>query len=147
MTATDPAWSRAEDGWKCPRCHKRFIKPGLSHSCAIIALDDHFLGRPRSRQLFDALTATIETAGGPFRLSIAKTRIGLINGITFAAIMPRKNHLRFHFLLKRRLDSNRVVKLEYYDPWYVHVLELHAESELNDELRIWLREAWLLGVR
>lgn len=147
MPDSDVVWSRTADGWKCPRCQKRFIKPGLSHSCAIIALDEHFAGRPRSRQLFDALTSTIEKAGGPFRLSIAKTRIGLINGITFAAIMPRKNHLRFHFLLKRRIDSERVVKLEYYEPWYVHILELHEESELDEELRSWLGEAWKLGVR
>lgn len=140
-------WLPVDGRWQCPACGKQFVRAGLSHSCTTLTLDHHFAERPRAGELFHALRTMIEDVGGPFRLSIARTRIGLINGITFGAVMPRKDWLRFHFLLQRRLDSPRVVKVEHYPPWYLHLLELRDESEIDDELRGWFRESCSLGRR
>lgn len=67
--------------------------------------------------------------------------------MTFAAVMPRKSYLRSHFLLRRRLDSPRVVRIDHDEPWYVHTLELHDEAGLDAELLGWLGESRRLSLR
>ncbi len=141
------AWLPVGGRWQCPDCGKQFVKPGLSHSCGQVSLEQHFAQRPRARALFNALCDTLQKAGGPFRLSVAKTRIGLINGITFAAVMPRKDFVRFHILLLRRLESARPVRIDHFPPWFVHTFELRDAHELDADMRGWLREAWSLGLR
>ena len=133
--------------WQCPACNKRFAQNGQSHSCTTIALDEHFRDRPRVRELFDAFCRALEEVGGPFRLSVARTRIGIITGITFAAIMPRREFLRAHFLLTRRLDSDRFVRIDHFAPYFVHVLEIHDPNDLDAELRAWLKESYALASR
>ncbi len=79
------------------------------------------------------------------RLSIAKTRIGLIINITFTAIMPRKHHLRAHILLRREVDSVRVIRVDNGPPHWVHYFEIRNETDLNNELRTRLLEAYQVG--
>ena len=149
MPAPPPAeaWVRAGARWECPACGKQYPRRGQGHSCVVVTLDEHFASRPRARELFDALRAAIEDAGGPVRLSIAKSRIGFINGITFAAAMPRQRSLRAHFVLLRELDSPRFIKVEHVPPWWVHTVSLDDPSQLDAELRVWLRESRQLGRR
>ncbi|MBI1902103.1 MAG: hypothetical protein HYS13_13455, partial [Planctomycetia bacterium] len=138
-------WKKNRAGWQCPGCGKTFIQRGLWHSCGAYTLADHFRGRPRARKLFEAFRAFVKDAGGPFRLSIAKTRIGFIRGITFSGAIVRKDYLRSGFLLLRRLRSPRFVKVEHFPPYYVHYVEIRDASDLDDELRAWAREAYAVG--
>jgi hypothetical protein len=128
--------------WRCPECGKTFAQRGQSHSCTVVPLGHHFENRPQARTLFDALRAAVEKAGGPFRLSIARTRIGFIDRMTFAAVMPRKQYLRMHFVLRRQLRSPRFVRVDHVAPYWVHVLEIHAESDIDAELCRWLGESY-----
>ncbi len=79
------------------------------------------------------------------RLSVAKTRIGLITKITFAAVMPRKRYLRAHILLLRRVHSPRFVRGDHVHPYWVHFFEVRDEADLHDEMASWLREAYQVG--
>jgi uncharacterized protein DUF5655 len=81
------------------------------------------------------------------RLSVAKTRIGFITGITFATATPRKRYLRAGFLLLRRARSPRFVGVQHVTPWWAHTLEIRDEAEIDDEVRAWLREAYEVGAR
>ena len=128
-------------------CGKAFVRKGTRHSCVVVPLSAHFAARPRAEELFQRLETAIREVGGPFRLSIAKTRIGLVNGITFAAVMPRKDHIRFHFVLKRRIDSGRILRVDHYEPWFVHTLKLRTPEDLDEELLGWLGESYQLGLR
>jgi hypothetical protein len=131
--------------WRCPGCDKLYPRAGQSHSCVVVSLDDHFRNRPRARELFDAFRAAIAEVGGPVRLSVAKTRIGLITNITFAAVMPRKNYLRAHVLLRRKVDSPRFVRVEEGPPYWVHHFNIQSEADFDGELRAWLSEAYRVG--
>ena len=79
------------------------------------------------------------------RLSVAKTRIGLINMITFSAVMPRKDYLRGHILLRRKVRSSRFVRIDDVPPYWVHHFVIRDEADLDDEFRAWLRESAELG--
>ena len=93
----------------------------------------------------DAFLSAVRESGGPVRLSVAKTRIGLITGMTFAAVMPRRDYLRAHVVLRRRLRSARFLRIDRFQPYWVHVFEVHDEADLDDELRGWLRESYHVG--
>ncbi len=133
--------------WQCPDCGKAFAQAGQSHSCGQVPLDHHFTDQPRARELFDALLAAVEQEGGPVRLSIAKTRIGLITRITFAAVTPRQQYLRAHLLLRRRVASNKFIRIDEagLGGYVVHVFEIRDESDIDDELRSYLRESYRVG--
>ena len=141
------AWLPNGDMWQCPSCGKTFSQRGLSHSCTIVPLGDHFRDRPRARELFDAFCRTLQEVGGPYRLSIAKTRIGFITRMTFAAVSVRKDYLRGHFLLLRKVDSPRVLKHEHFPPYWLHQFALKNETELDAQMREWLRESHAVGSR
>ncbi len=138
-------WSRHRGQWCCPACGKLFARLGQGHSCAVVPLDHHFEDRPRARELFDAFRSAIEQTCGPVRLSVAKTRIGLITRITFAVVMPRKSYLRAHILLPRKVDSPRFLRVDDGPPHWVHHFEIRDESDLDEELRALLREAYQVG--
>jgi hypothetical protein len=137
-------WRRIGKDWECPACGKQFVQAGLRHSCTIVPLEAHFHDRPEARKLFDAYRAAIEQEG-PVRLSVAKTRIGFITRMTFAAVMPRKSFLRTHFLLRRRAESRRFTRVDYLPPYWVHVLKISDVTAIDEEVRAWLREAYRLG--
>ena len=80
------------------------------------------------------------------RLSVAKTRIGLITQITFAAVMPRKDYLRGHLLLRRKARSRRFLRVEDGPPYWVHHFVLRDEADLDADFRGWLREAYRVGM-
>jgi hypothetical protein len=138
-------WVQKGTLWQCPECKKLYQRAGQSHSCAVVSLEDHFRNRPRARELFAALRTAIEEAGGSVRLSIAKTRIGLITSITFAAVMVRKDYLRGHILMRRRVDSPRFIRVDDGPPYWVHHFVIRTETDLDDEFRTWLSEAYEVG--
>ena len=139
------AWSRAGEHWQCPACGKLFPRAGQSHSCVVVPLDHHFDNRPRARELFEAFRRVVDEAGGPVRLSVAKTRIGLITELTFAAVQPRRDYLRVHILLKRRVDAPRFVRIDNVPPYWVHHFQIRDETDLDEELRALIHEACEVG--
>jgi len=139
------AWSRDGDLWRCPSCGKLYPRAGQGHSCVIVDVAEHFVNRPRAKELFDAFCSALEKAGGPFRLSVAKTRIGIITKVTFAAIMPRKTFLRGHLLLRRRIETQRFHRVERAPNYWIHHFVIYDERDLDSEFLEWLREAWRVG--
>ncbi len=79
------------------------------------------------------------------RLSVAKTRIGLITHLTFAAVQPRRDYLRAHILLRRRVESPRFIRIDNGPPYWVHHFRIRDEADLDQELRVLLREAYTVG--
>ncbi len=146
MTAPPaPAWIPAGHLWQCPACDKRYPRAGQSHSCVVVTLDHHFRDRPQARALFDTFRAALERIGGPVRLSVAKTRIGFIGTVTFAAVIPRKDYLRAHILLNRRADSPRFHRVDAGPPYWVHHFTVESPADLDEELCAWLAEACQVG--
>jgi uncharacterized C2H2 Zn-finger protein len=136
---------RGKSLWKCPRCGRPFANRNQEHSCASQSLDEHFRGKERARELFDAFVRELSKIG-PITITTAKTRIGIQTRMIFSAVMPRKDFLRGHLVLARRRPSPRFVRIDTISPRnHVHVFELRDEAQLDPEFRTFLREAYAVG--
>ena len=131
--------------WRCPTCGQTFVTRNMPHSCQVVALDDHFAGSCL-RPVFDAFLAAAER-NGPVTVNATKSRITFQARMRFAGLdRPRRDHLRAHVVLKRRLESQRFVRVEFIPPSYcVHRFRLRDPQDVDDEVRAWLAEAYQVG--
>jgi len=135
--------------WRCPRCGRTFANRNQVHTCAPLGeLDRHFEGtEPSVRETFDRIVEAVG-ARGPFEILPEKSRIALHARMSFAAFMPRRRWLNGHLVLARRIDSARFSRIEVYSPRNVlHAFTLHAPSEVDDEFKGWLGEAYKVGIQ
>jgi hypothetical protein len=133
------------DLWRCETCGQTFVGRNMPHSCAVVALDDHFAAAPGLRPVFDAYLAAAEL-NGPVTVNATKSRITLQARMRFAAVeRPRRTHLNVHFVLTRELESERL-RVEHIPPrHYVHRLVLRTPADVDAEVRSWLAEAYAVG--
>lgn len=132
--------------WRCEKCGRDFANRNQSHACGNYELDDLFRGKPAAiRELFDAVAAEVEKIG-PVRVLPEKTRIAFQVRMSFAQVTPRMKWLDGHVVLARRLENPRFLKVETFSPHnHLHAFRLSAKSDIDDEFRDWLREAYLVG--
>jgi hypothetical protein len=132
--------------WTCPKCGKQYVARNLWHSCVVVDLETHFVGKsPRARELFDAWLAAVETTG-PVTVSVSKTRIEFMTRARFTGAVVRRDYIKSALWLKRRVDWPRFTKIEHYgrNDWGHH-FEIRDESDIDDELMALVREARLVG--
>jgi Domain of unknown function (DUF5655) len=129
--------------WRCPVCGQTFVTRNMPHSCQVVPLDDFFEGS-QLRDLFDRFVAAMP---GPVTVNATKSRITLQTRMRFAGIdRPRKRYLLANFVLTRRVESDRLARVEHIPPYYyVHRLRLHGPEDLDAELEAWLAEAYQVG--
>ena len=133
--------------WTCPACGQTFVSPNLPHSCAVVALDDHFAGSaPDVRAAFDALLAAAREHG-PVTVNVTKSRISLQARMRFAAVdAPRRDHLTGHLVLTRALPGPAVTRIEFLAPYYhLHRFRLAGPGDVGEDLRALLAEAYGVG--
>ena len=132
--------------WRCPDCRRAFANRNQSHSCGRYTLAHHFEGkRPEIRALFDAVVAAIRDIG-PVRVLPEKTRIAFQVRMSFAQVTTRQRWPDGHVVLARRLESPRFRKIETFSPRnHLHAFRLSDVSEIDDEFRAWLVEAYRVG--
>jgi hypothetical protein len=133
--------------WRCPVCGQTFVTSNMPHSCLVVPLDQHFQGRPPElRAAFDALVTAAE-ANGPVTVNATKSRITLQVRMRFAAVEPRRDHLRAHLVLKRRIDHPRLA-VEHLEPdYYLHRFKLTSPADVDAELVAWVAEAYRVGAQ
>ena len=131
--------------WICPRCGHALAGRNMWHSCGQYDLEYHFAKRlPLVRQLFDQLKAFIEDIG-PVTVEPQKTRIVFLVRVRFAGVIVQSSGLKTHFWLTRPVRDERF-KIEQYSPTtFVHVFRLSQASQLNQQLKSLLREAYAVG--
>jgi hypothetical protein len=120
----------------------------MSHGCGENTVDGFFEGKPpETRVLYDALVQLVGDLG-PFEQVPTKTRIAFMVRVRFAAVnrVRRDGSLVCHVWLKRRVESPRFTKVELLgrSDW-VHHFVLRSETDLDDELRAWMHEAYDVG--
>jgi hypothetical protein len=117
-----------------------------------LTLDEFFTGFDESRPIFDALRGVAE-AIGPVELRVSKSQIAFRHRIAFAwAWIPDR------YLHGRHAPLVLSVAFPYRHPsprWkeivepvpgrFMHHLELRAETDIDDEVRAWLTEAWTIA--
>jgi hypothetical protein len=115
-------------------------------------LDEFFAGYDESRPIFDALRAVAE-AIGPVEMRVTKSQIAFRRRAAFAWTWIPDRYLRgrhaplvLSVAFPYRHPSPRWKEIVEPAPGrFMHHLELHTETDIDDEVHAWLREAWTLG--
>jgi hypothetical protein len=117
------------------------------HGCGDYTVDGFFEGKSaRLRELYDAYVRLIEEIG-PFEQVPTKSRIAFMVRVRFAGVARlRKDGLVCGFWLKRQIESPRFTKVEHLgrSDW-IYQFVLRDESELDEEVRGWMGEAYDVG--
>lgn len=109
-----------------------------------------FKGRAAARRLFTAVRRVVLEAG-PTTLRVSKSQISFGRKRSFAWAWTPDRWLRkeasaplvLSIALRRRDRSKRWKEVVQPRPgWFMHHLELRDVTEIDDEVRAWLREAW-----
>ena len=132
--------------WRCPECEREFANRNQTHACGRHDLESHFRGKPPEiRAIFDTVVSMLGTIG-PVRVLAEKTRIAFQVRMSFAQLTPRTRWVDGHVVLARRLEHRRFRAIESLGPSsHVHHFRLTSVSEVDDELRSFLAEAYAVG--
>lgn len=114
-----------------------------------MTLDDFFAGHDDSRRLFESVKDAI-TSIGPADIRVTRSQVAFRRHTGFAFVwMPdiylgkSKVPLVLTIGLRRRDLSPRWKEIVEPAPGrFTHHLELRSESDIDDEVRLWLQEAW-----
>ena len=117
-----------------------------------MTLDELFEGQVESWRLFDALGAVVSSIGVA-DLRVTKSQIAFRRRRDFAwAWIPgrylggRTAHLVLTLGFRHRDPSPRWKQIvEPYPGRFTHHLELDSAGDVDDEVRLWLKEAWTLA--
>lgn len=117
-----------------------------------VTLDEYFSGFEMSRSIFNILLAAINSVGAT-RMDVTKSQIAFRRAKAFAwAWVPdrylhgRHAPLVLTLAFPERDESLRWKQVVEPAPGrFLHHLELYLESDIDDEVRAWLRRAWELA--
>jgi hypothetical protein len=131
--------------WECPRCGRRFANRNQWHSCARWTVGAHLAGKSAAvKRTYREFAAAVRSCG-PVKLHPAKTRIGYIARMTFAAAYVKERWVDVHLVLARRMEHERVRRIESIGGRHAHHFRLHAPADVDAELRRWIGEAYRVG--
>ncbi len=111
--------------------------------------DEFFAGHDMSRQLFEAVHQAVAEIG-PVALNVTKSQIAFRRRVAFAWVWRPGQYLRraaaplvLTFAFRSRDPSTRWKQIVEPKPGrFTHHLELYAPTDIDDEVRNWLREGW-----
>ena len=137
--------AKKEEGWRCPRCGRRFLRRPGEHSCDVRALAAHLDRASDSvRDTFAALHDALSTIG-PLNIVPVKTMILLRATANFGGVVVRRDALHVEFVLPRALSHQRIYRSERLGPdKHTHHIRLGSPSEVDGELVAWLQESYRL---
>jgi len=121
----------------------------MPHSCGRYSVAKFLSGKsPDSVALYQRFAQLVNECG-PVTLAPAKTRVGFQVRMIFAAVNKLgARGLEGHVVLPRRLKSVRFARIERMTPkCYVHHFRIESLSELDEEVKSWLQEAYEVGTQ
>jgi hypothetical protein len=121
----------------------------MPHSCGRYSVERFLKGKSDDAvKLFEHFSQAISDCG-PVKLAPAKTRIGFQVRMIFAAVNKLNDQgLEAHVVLARRLNSPRFKRIDTMSTkCYVHHFKIASVNEIDEEVREWLREAYLVGTQ
>lgn len=118
-------------------------------------VEGFFEGRPEAFRCFEAIRKEIE-AIGPVKLEVMKTQVSFASKRKFAWVwLPQmwirkrpQTSITLTFCLDREVRHPKIVEAVEPGPgkWTHHVL-IDGIEDLDDEVRLWLKEAYDFGRR
>jgi hypothetical protein len=114
-----------------------------------MTVGDHLRGRPKEVvDLYRRFARMVRELGPGVKAVPVKTGIGFMVRVRFTGVALRKGGLRVSFWVKRRIDNPRFEKVELIPPRnFVYSFHIRSPEDLDDELRVWLAEAYRVGIQ
>lgn len=114
-----------------------------------MTLDDFFAGQEESRLIFESLRSALGDIGKT-EFRVTKSQVAFRRHRAFAWAWVPSKYLRgkhaplvLTISLWRRDSSPRWKEIVKPTPGrFTHHLELNSPSDIDDEVRMWLQEAW-----
>ena len=121
----------------------------MPHSCGKYSVKKFLAGKSKHAISLYEHFSTLVLECGPVQVAPAKTRIGFQVRMIFAAVNKLSDRgLDAHVVLTRRLEGPRFRRIEMMTPrCFVHHFRVESLSELDEEVRNWLREAYQVGTQ
>ena len=103
--------------------------------------------RPNLVPIYDTLREALTGQYPDVTVKVSKSQISFYNRHLFAmASLPRRkgdDHLLVSFGLNRREGSDRILQVvEPYPGRWTHHVPVHSPAEVDQELLVWLEEAY-----
>jgi hypothetical protein len=121
----------------------------MPHSCGRYSVRKFLAGKSRDAiSLYEHFSGLVQDCG-PVQIAPAKTRVGFQVRMIFAAVNKLSDRgLDAHVVLTRRLESARFRRIDTMTPkCYVHHFRIESLSELDEEVKSWLQEAYQVGTQ
>ena len=132
--------------WRCPTCGRSFLRTRQTHSCRVVAVEDHFRSKGEARALFGRLLAAVEEAVGPCEVVALPCCLRLSSGADFLAVLPRRDRLEIRFALEEVLAHPRISASARISAAAVkHSVPIVSAEDIDDELLSWIRRAQALA--
>ena len=136
--------------WTCPKCGHNFYNKNQSHSCGSYTIEN-FLDNKTEKaiDLFCYFLSEYKKIGD-FKLHPVKTRVALLTKMRFCSINKLgKDFINVHFVLTEPYNDNlcfyRIENLA--DRFFVHHIKIHNKTEINSEVRKFMKLAYNIGNR
>jgi hypothetical protein len=133
--------------WRCPACDREFGRAHQSHVCVPgNTVDETFAGRPAGqREIYEAIITCLH-GFGPLHVDAVKIGVFLYNERKLAEVRPMARSLRLLLILPYVVQTPSVVRRESLSAERVlHYIKLTSVSDVDDELRGWLADAYELA--
>ncbi|MGZ9223507.1 MAG: DUF5655 domain-containing protein [Anaerolineales bacterium] len=110
------------------------------------SVKDHFVNKdPSVRTLYDQLLSILQTFG-PVTEDPKKTSIHLNRKSALAGVETRRDYLLLNIKSDHQIQSPRIEKAEQISAKrFHHKLHISSPKDLDEELKSWLKEAYLLS--
>jgi uncharacterized protein DUF5655 len=112
----------------------------------VYSVSDHFVNKdPAVRALYDQLVSLLRTFG-PVEEDPKKTSIHLNSKSALAGVEIRRNNFLLTIKSDHPIKSPRVEKVEKISSRrFYHKVRISSPRDFNEELKTWLKEAYLLS--
>lgn len=136
--------------WTCPKCGHKFYNRNQPHSCGKYSVDNFLEGKTeKAKDLFNYFLLVYKRIGD-FELHPVKTRVALLTKMRFCSINKiGKDYIDVHFVLTEPYNDNlcfhRIDNLA--DKFFVHHLKIFNRSDINGEIRKFMKLAYNIGNR
>ena len=131
--------------WTCPKCGRIFQRAKQPHSCRKVALESHFKGKEKAKEIFEHLVDQIEEKIGNCSVISIPCCTHLFGKYDFLAALPKKDRLEIRFALDRVIKSPRLkASTPLSKKYYKNCIDIRRKDEIDKELIGWVDKAYHL---
>lgn len=129
--------------WKCPNCHREFVKKNQQHSCVSYPLANHFKNKDYAKTLFTYLKQQIVKKVGPVKIESLPCCIHFVSSYTFGACWALKDRIRVDFRVDHKITTKKHFKVIQMSPnRFLYYVDLLTKKDIDAELLGWMRKSY-----